>query len=105
MDESKYVTVEVHNEFTKRIDAENKRQNDRLKSLEENVREIQRLTISVEKMAVSMETMTQELKSQSTRLEAIEKEPASKWRNLMGIIGAAVIGAVLAIVFSKIGLT
>lgn len=105
MDEKKYVTLEVHNEFAKRLEAENQRQNNDIDELKANVREIQRLTVSVEKMAVSMENMTTEIKAQSQRLSEIEKEPADRWRKLLSVVGAALVGAILAIVFSKIGLT
>ena len=75
---SEYVSMEVHQEFAKRIDEENTRQNKRLSELESTVKEIQRLSIAVEKMAVSMEAMTKELSEQGDRLEKIETEPADK---------------------------
>ena len=68
---SEYISREEHKEFAERIDAENERQNKRLSSLEETVKEIQRLTIAVERMAVSMEAMTKEIASQGQRLDAI----------------------------------
>ena len=90
---SEYVTIEVHNEFARRIDEENSRQNHRLSELEQTVKEINRLTVSVEKMAQSMARMTQELEKQGTRLEQIEKEPADKWKNAVWIVISAVIAA------------
>lgn len=90
---SEYISREEHKEFAERIDAENARQNKRLSSLEETVKEIQRLTIAVERMAVSMEAMTKEIASQGQRLDAIEKEPADKWKNAVWIVVSALIAA------------
>lgn len=93
MDEIKYVPVDVHNEFARRVDEENSRQNKRLEILEENIKEIQRLTVSVERMAVSLEQMTKEMGKQGERLDAIEKEPADKWKNAVWIVISALIAA------------
>lgn len=90
---SEYITEEVHKEFATRVDAENEMQNKRIDKLEETVKEIQRLTIAVERMAVSMEAMTKEIASQGQRLDAIEKEPADKWKNAVWIVVSALIAA------------
>ena len=90
---SEYITEEVHKEFATRVDAENQMQNKRIDKLEETVKEIQRLTIAVERMAVSMEAMTKEIASQGQRLDAIEKEPADKWKNAVWIVLSALIAA------------
>ena len=92
---SDYISREEHKEFAERIDAENERQNKRLSSLEETVKEIQRLTIAVERMAVSMEAMTKEIASQGQRLDAIEKEPADKWKNAVWLVISALIAAAI----------
>ena len=44
-----------HEEFARRIDAQEKRQDRRLELLEENVREIGALTVSVQKLAQSLQ--------------------------------------------------
>ena len=90
---SEYITEEVHKEFATRVDAENQMQNQRIDKLEETVKEIQRLTIAVERMAVSMEAMTKEIASQGQRLDAIEKEPANKWKNAVWVVVSALIAA------------
>lgn len=87
MDE--YISRPEHEEFVRRIEDEEKRQNKRLEVLEENVRQIAALTVSVEKMAVSMEAMTKELGVQGKRIEKMEAEPGKNWSTLkMGVIGA-----------------
>lgn len=84
-----YIMRTEHEEFAKRIEAEDHRQNRRIEALEENVRQIGALTVSVEKMASSMEIMAKELGTQGKRLEALEKVPAKNWSALKtGILGA-----------------
>ena len=49
-----------HEEFAKRIDAENDRQNRRIQLLEENVDRFGRIASSVERLATNMEGMLRE---------------------------------------------
>ena len=58
-----------HEEFAKRIDAQEKRQDRRLELLEENVREIGALTVSVQKLAQSLQSMVKEQEQQGRRLQ------------------------------------
>jgi hypothetical protein len=97
--EQEYVLSAVHEEFARRIEDENDRQNKRLDALEVAVKEMTRLTVAVEKMAVSIEGMAAEQKRQGERLTAIEEKPAKRWDAVItGIIGAIVgaLGAALA---------
>lgn len=92
--EQSYVTMEVHEEFARRQDEENKRQNRRISLLEDNMRQINALTVSVEKMAVNMGNMLEEQKRQGERLEALEREPAEAHRQMKMAAVTAVISAV-----------
>ncbi len=87
-----------------RLKDENDRQNERIEILEKTVREISNLAAATERLAANMENMLQVQKQQNTRLEQIESRDGEKWRKAMAYIGTALIGAVLAIVFAKIGL-
>lgn len=98
-----FVTRREHEEFARRIDTENNRQNKRISLLEESLQKTNALTVSIEKMAVSMENMLEEQKKQGERLEKLEKEPGDSYKQIkmsiiMAIIGAvvgAIVGAVL----------
>lgn len=57
-----------HEEFRKRIDEENHRQNRRIELLEENVKQTGALTASVEKLASNMTSMVREQEKQGKRL-------------------------------------
>ncbi|MEZ3504815.1 MAG: hypothetical protein K1W25_15450 [Lachnospiraceae bacterium] len=83
---------------------ENDRQNHRIEILENSLEKMTELAASVRELAVSMKSMKDEQSRQGKQLEQIEGRDGEKWRKAMGYIGTAILGAVLAIVFAKIGL-
>lgn len=97
-----YISRQEHNEFARRQDAENERQNRRIQLLEDNVREINALTVSVEKMAVNMENMLVEQKKQGERLEKLEQEPAEAHKQIKMSVITALISAVVGAVVTAI---
>lgn len=102
MDE--YIPRVEHEEFVKRIEDEEKRQNRRIEKLESATEQINALTIAVEKMAISTETMAKELGSQGKRLDDLENVPGKNWTALQtGIINAvaaAIGGGLIAAIIS-----
>lgn len=88
-----YVTLELHQEFEKRMEAEHNRQNHRIAKLEEAVENIGKLTIAVEKLAVNMSKMAEEQEKTATRLSKLESEPGENWRKAVWIVLTAVISA------------
>ena len=90
MDE--FLTIKVHDEFAKRIEAEEQRQNHRLNDLEATLHQLTDLTVAVKEMAVSMSAMKDTLEAQGKRLEEIEKDPAQNWKKAVWIVVAAAIG-------------
>lgn len=99
-----YIPRVEHEEFAKRIDDEQNRQNHRLTELEKATKEINSLTVSVEKMALSTETMARELGEQGKRLDHLESVPGKNWTALQtGIINAlaaAIGGGIAAAIIS-----
>lgn len=87
-----------------RLKEENNRQNHRLAVLEKSVQQISNLAASTEKLATNMENMLKVQEQQGKRLEMLEGRDGEKWRKAMAYIGTAILGAVLAIIFAKIGL-
>ncbi len=104
MDENFYLPRREHEEFAKRQDAENNRQNRRIEELEESVRQNGALTTSVEKLALSMEGMLQEQEKQGKRLEVLESRDGEKWRKVTGYILTTIIGIVVGYIFTQIGM-
>ena len=91
-----------HEEFARRIDAQEKRQDRRLELLEENLREIGALTVSVQKLAQSLQSMVKEQEQQGRRLQALESRDGEKWRKLMGYIATALTSGAVTLLLSQI---
>lgn len=98
------ITRAEHEEFRKRLEEQNQRQDKRISLLEESVREMEALTTSVERLAVSMESMVKEQEKQGKRLEVLEGRDGEMWRKVVGYIATAVIGIILGFVFTQIGM-
>ena len=99
-----YISRKEHEEFCRRLDEENRRQNRRIELLEESTREMGALAASVEKLAVNMGNMVKEQEKQGKRLEILEGRDGEKWRKVVGYIGTTVLGIILAYVAMKLGL-
>ena len=78
------ITRAEHEEFVRRMDAENKRQNQRLESAENDIKALRALHVSVEKLATNMERMYEEQRKQGARLETLEKRDGELWRKIVG---------------------
>ena len=98
------ITRAEHEEFCRRIDEENRRQNRRIELLEEGEQRIATLTASVERLATSMESMLKEQERQGKRLETLEGRDGEMWRKVVGHVVTFAVGAVLAFLFAQIGL-
>lgn len=98
------ITREEHEEFRRRLEEENKRQDTRIGILEDSVRQIGALATSVEKLALSMQSMLKEQEKQGNRLEVLEGHDGEKWRKVMGYIATATVGVVLGYLFKQIGM-
>ena len=98
------ITRAEHEEFCRRIDEENRRQNRRIELLEEGEQRIATLTASVERLATSMESMLKEQERQGKRLETLESRDGEMWRKVVGYAVTFMVRAVLAFLFAQMGL-
>lgn len=98
------ITRAEHEEFCRRIDEENRRQNRRIELLEEGEQRIATLTASVERLATSMESMLKEQERQGKRLETLESRDGEMWRKVVGYAVTFMVGAVLAFLFAQVGM-
>ena len=106
-----YISRKEHDEFARRMDAENqrladedKRQNNRIDILEKNVSQISSLANSVDKLAVNMDGMLKELEKQGKRVETLESRDGEMWRKVTGHIITVIIGIVVGYIFNRIGM-
>lgn len=98
------ITRAEHEEFKQRMEDEHQRASKRLGMLEVKVDKLYTLTASVEKLAVNMENMIREQERQGNRLEALESRDGERWRQAIGYVIAAVVGAACTAVFSRWGI-
>lgn len=77
-----FITRREHDEFVKRMEETDSRQNKRIEILEESVKDINRLATSIEKIATNQEFMIKEQAKQGTmlekaqgKIESLEKAP------------------------------
>lgn len=104
MSNSEPITRAEHEEFARRIDEQERRQDRRLELLEKSVQEIGALTVSVEKLAQSVQSMVREQERQGERLETLENRDGDKWRRLMGYIASALVACIVGFLLGKIGI-
>lgn len=90
-----FISVQVHNEFAKRIEDENVRQNHRITELEQNFKVVQDLVISTKELALSMETMAKELEKQGACLRELEFKPVKRWELVVTSIITGIVGAII----------
>lgn len=108
---STYVTQEQHDEFAKLMAAENKvlskendRQNERLRILESDVRQISELVASVKELAVSMENMMKVQEQQGQDISDLKNRDGQMWRTVVSHVIMTAVGAVIMYIFTKIGM-
>ena len=96
--ENEYLLKSVHDEFAKRVEEENDRQNARLASLERSLQEISKITVQVERLATNIETLTASIKEQNGRLTDLEQKPAKRWDAIIGAVITGVVGILIGLV-------
>lgn len=98
------ISREEHQEFCKRMEEENRRQNHRIELLESSVQQIGKLAASVEKMAASLQSMVREQEQQGKRLTALESRDGEMWRKIVTYAVTAVIGIIVGFAAKQIGM-
>lgn len=98
------ITRAEHEEFCKRLDAENNRQNQRIKLLEDQTKQVTELALSVRELAQSIKQMAETQKEQGERLEQLESRDGEMWRKVTGYIITAIVGIVIGFVFQQMGI-
>ena len=100
---SGYMLHIEHEEYAKRIEEEQKRQDKRIEEIEIAQKENNRLLLSVERLAVNMESMQKEQKDQGERLEVLEARDGEKWRKAEWAIISGILAAVVGYIIGNLG--
>lgn len=91
----------------------------RSKSNTRRIDKLEQTTDAIHSLATSVEILVQEQKHQTEamadikkdvgelggKVDSLEKKPAKKWERIVDILLSLVVGAIAALVFSKIGLS
>ena len=93
-----------HEEFRRRLEEENRRQDKRIELLEDNMRELNQLTASVGKLASSVESMVKEQEKQGRRLETLEDRDGAMWRKIVAYGATAIVGIFIGYIAQQLGL-
>lgn len=93
-----------YEEYKKRAEEENARQNKRLSILENSITQVNSIAISVEKLAQSVQQMCREQEKQGRRLERLEGKDGEMWRKVVTAAATAIIGGIIGYGLSHIGL-
>ncbi|MDE7029469.1 MAG: hypothetical protein K2P63_05740 [Lachnospiraceae bacterium] len=99
-----YINRKEHEEFARRQDEENNRQNRRIDLLEQSVEKMGALTTSVEKLATNMESMLKEQEKQGERLGTLESRDGEMWRKVVSHVVTTVVGAVVCYLLMQAGI-
>lgn len=90
------------------INAEDKRQNHRIDSLEAEVKSFHSIAMSVERLAINMENMLKEQTKQGARLDSLENAPINDMKNIkstaISTIVSAIVGAIIGAIITKISI-
>lgn len=98
------ITRAEHEEFRRRLEEENRRQDKRIELLEDNIRELNSLTASVGKLATSIESMVKEQEKQGKRLETLEDRDGAMWRKVVAYGAMALVGIFIGYIAQQLGL-
>lgn len=98
------ITRAEHEEFCKRVESEDHRQNKRLEILEEQTKQFTDLVLSVRELAQSVKQLAETQKVQGEKLDELENRDGEMWRKVSGYVITAIIGLVLGYLFNLAGM-
>ena len=98
------ITRAEHEEFRRRLEEENRRQDKRIELLEENTQRIETLNGTIGKLAANMEGMLKEQLRQGQRLELLESRDGELWRKVVSYAVTAIVGIVIGFVAKQLGM-
>lgn len=98
------ITRAEHEEFRRRLEEENRRQDKRIELLEDNMRELNQLTASVSKLASSIESMVKEQEKQAGDWRRSRHRDGAMWRKIVAYGATALVGIFIGYIAQQLGL-
>lgn len=93
-----------HEEFKRRLEEHNSRQDKRLELLERDVEILKEIGASIKVLAQNMENMYNELVKQGERLENLESRDGEMWRKVTGYVITTFVGGIIGYILKQIGM-
>lgn len=98
------ITKAVHDEFVKRVEAEENRQNRRLELVETSIQEIKSVQSDIKAINLNIERILETLRKEESRLDTLESRDGEMWRKVVAYAVTAVVAAVVGFALAQIGL-
>lgn len=102
MDE--YISRAEHEEFCKRLEDEDHRQNRRIEELEKTSEEIHTMSKSLVVMCEKMTSMNNSIDTLNGKVTILESRDGEMWRKVTGYIITAIVGILIGYIFKQIGM-
>ncbi len=99
-----FVLKEVYEEYAKRVEEENNRQNHRISILENSLTQIVQIASAVERLATNMEHMAKEQQMQGERLKTLEDRDGEMWRKVVSYVVTGFLSALIGFIVSRLGM-
>lgn len=90
-----YITRPEHEEFKKRLENEESRQNKRLDIMETRIDKLTEMQTALAVMQADISSISQDVKKIGEEVDSIQQEPADKWKKAVWIVITVIITAVV----------
>lgn len=97
-----YISRVEHEEFCKRLEEENRRQNHRIDELEKTTQEIHTMSKSLVVMCEKMNTLNESMDTLKDKVEVLEHEPLDTWNKIKGAVITAIASGLVGIIIGNL---
>ena len=96
------ITRGEHDEFVRRMEAENSRLAARISILENSSSKIGELNVSIERLMLKLDVMESKLSSMTQDVDEIKDRDGDMWRKLVSYAATAVVGLAVGAIWNTI---
>ena len=104
LDSKHFVETNTFDEFKRRIEDEDHRQNRRIEELEKLAEEIHTLAKTSAVMCEKLINMNDKLDTVNKDVESLKSKDGETWRRVVWTVIAAILGIVVGFIFKEIGM-
>ena len=97
-----YITRGEHDEFVRRMEAENSRLSARISILEGSSSKIGELNVAIERLMLKLDLMEKKLNEMTTDVDEIKDRDGDMWRKLVSYAATAIVGLAVGAIWNTI---